>query len=102
MAEANAEKPFHFVADLVKHPPNLAIHSLLKDDAQPCRAELLHAGELRPFAIEKNPGAQLFRKDAIVIVTGAELFAVRVDFALDARCAHPRCVSVRRIALPFA
>ena len=32
--------------------------------------------------------AQLFRKLSVVILTRAELFAVRRDFALNARCAH--------------
>jgi hypothetical protein len=47
-------------------------------------------------------GAKLRDKRAVVIGTGAELFGVRGDFALDARCAHAAYLSVSRKALPLA
>ncbi len=39
MADPNPDKPFHFVADFVKHPPDLAIDPLTKENAQPRRLD---------------------------------------------------------------
>lgn len=58
MANVSANEVFHFIADLVKHPADLAVQALLEDDAQPCRAKLLHPTEPGAFAVEKNSLAQ--------------------------------------------
>jgi hypothetical protein len=60
---------------------------------------VLFGSALRRF---RDIGAQLLRERAIVIGTGAELFAFRNDFALDARCAHAALLSVGRKAVPLA
>jgi hypothetical protein len=52
VADAGANEPFHFVADLVKHAANLAVQTLLQDDAQPGGPDRLQAREPGAFAIE--------------------------------------------------
>ena len=59
-ADADAHEPLHFVADLVKHPANLAIDSLSQDNAQPGRPERLEAREPGAFAVEENSVAAIF------------------------------------------
>ena len=54
VTDPSANEPFHFIADLVKHPANLAIQTLLQDNAHPGRSDRLQAREPGAFAIEKN------------------------------------------------
>ena len=60
MTDAGADEPFHFVADLVEHPANLAIQSLLQNDAQTSGSKLLHSREPGAPALEENAGTQFF------------------------------------------
>jgi hypothetical protein len=59
-AEPDAGEAFYFVANFVKHAPNLPVQSLLEHNAQASWAELLDADEFCPFTVEENPGAQFF------------------------------------------
>jgi len=59
VADAGANEPFHFVTDLVKHAANLAVQTLLQDDAQPGGPDRLQAREPGAFAIKKNSIEQL-------------------------------------------
>ena len=62
MAQSRADEAFYFVADFVKHPANLPVHSLVQNDAEPGRPDLLHAGEPGALAVEKNSGVQFLRE----------------------------------------
>ncbi len=61
VANAGADEPFHFIADLVKHAANLTVQALLQDNAQPGRADRLQAREPGALALEKNAIEQLLR-----------------------------------------
>ena len=52
---------FYVVADVVKHPANLAIDSLTQNDADTRGTKLLQAQNFRALAVEKN-SAQKFRR----------------------------------------
>jgi len=58
IADARADKALHFVAEFVKHPPDLAVQPLLEDNPQPGRAKLLQPDYPGAFAVEKNSLAQ--------------------------------------------
>jgi len=51
-ANPNAHELFHFVADFIKHPSNLAIDSLAKKDAQSCRFDGMHGFDPRTLSVE--------------------------------------------------
>ena len=53
-ADSDPDKPFHFVADFVKHPANLAIYSLAKEDAQPRRLNGMHGLDPRALPVEHH------------------------------------------------
>ena len=53
-SDAKADKALHFVANFVKHSPNLAIDSLAKDDAQPGRFNGVHGIDPRPLSVEHD------------------------------------------------
>ena len=54
MADPNSDKPLHFVTNLVKHPSNLAINSLAKEDAQPRRLDGMHGLDPRALSVEHH------------------------------------------------
>ena len=41
-ADSGPDEPFYFVAHFVKHPANLAVYSLAKENAQPRRLNGMH------------------------------------------------------------
>ena len=51
-ADPDAHEFFHFVADFIKHPSNLAIYSLAKEDAQPRRFDGMHGLDARALSVE--------------------------------------------------
>ena len=54
MADPHSDKPLHFVANLVKHPSNLAINSLAKEDAQSGRFDGMHGLDPRALPVEDH------------------------------------------------
>ena len=54
VTDTGSDEPLHFVANRVKHAADLAIQTLLQDNAQPGRSDRLQSRESRAFPVEKN------------------------------------------------
>src|SRR5438105_7546429 len=64
-ADACAQKPFHFVADLINHPADLPVHALTQNHPQSRRADQVHAGKSCSLALEEHALEQLLREARI-------------------------------------
>jgi len=64
-ADPDADKSFHFVADFVKHPPNLAIDSLAQGHAQSCRLDGKNFFETSALTVERDAVKQFWRERGV-------------------------------------
>lgn len=113
VTDAGPHQFVHFVTQLVKHPANLPIDSLLKDDAHDRRLERIDPFELGEFAIEHYPAKEfrgerwvprsiqrdlIFLFDFVARVSEAlrEITVVRQDEQSFALCIEPTHVEKAR------
>ena len=92
VADAGANKPFHFVADLIKHAANLAVQALLQHDTDAGRPDRLQAREPGAFAIEKNAVEQFLTELRIPAV-------IKRDFIFLLHFVTRMCELLREIAV---
>ena len=95
---------FTLVADLVKHAANLAIQTLVQNDAQPSRPDRLQAGQSGAFAVEKNPVDQFLtqfwvpmpieRNLLLLLYLVARMGELLGEIAITRQEKQPLCLSV--------
>src|SRR4029077_3739144 len=54
ISNSNAHQPLHFVADGVKHSPDLLIESLVEHDSQARRTDRMESRNLRALSVEHD------------------------------------------------
>lgn len=54
-SDANADKPFHFIPYVVKHPTNLSVDALPQNDSQPDRLDGMDPVQPRALTVEHDP-----------------------------------------------
>ena len=65
ISNSNPHQMLHFVADAVKHPPDLLIEPLTQDDAQSSRTNRMETRNARPLAVENYSAQKLWRERSI-------------------------------------
>ena len=94
VTHANANEPFHFVSQLIKHATDLPVNSLKQDNSQARHPDRLHFLHSRALSVEHHPGQQ-FRRERRIPRSIERYFVFFFDFVARVRQALRQIAVVR-------
>jgi hypothetical protein len=78
-SDANADKPFHFIPYVVKHPANLAIDALSQNDSQSDQLDWMDSVQPRALTVEHD-SLEKFRRESGIPGTIESDLVLLLDF----------------------